>query len=168
MKVIFLNQNLSHTITIDNIAMHHNLCYRDAENEGITISDCDKKMLDDLKAIKTRGFREKVDYLLVKPVIWLKYKLGLGLPTSDLALELHKPITTKFKRRRVFVFNIDDHWSSDLIDKQNLAKQNKGYKYILTIIDIFSQFAYAIPLKSKSSKDITEAFTKLQTKKVME
>lgn len=53
-------------------------------------------MLDELDDVKTKGFREKVDYAIVKPIIWLKYKLGLGLPTSDLALELHKPIRTKF------------------------------------------------------------------------
>lgn len=146
---------------IDNIAMHHDICYRDADKGKDSRSVCDKKMLDELDDVKTKGFREKVDYAIVKPIIWLKYKLGLGLPTSDLALELHKPIRTKFNRRRVFVFNIDDIWSSDLIDKQNIAKQNKGYKYILTIIDVFSKFAYAIPLKSKSSKEVIDAFTKL-------
>lgn len=146
---------------IDKIAMHHDHNYRLADKGIMTRSDADKIMLHELDKVKTKGFREKVDYAIVKPIIWLKYKLGLGIPSIDLATELHKPIRTKFKRRRVFVFNIDDIWSSDLMDKQNLSKHNKGYKYILTIIDVFSKFAYAIPLKSKSSKEIMEAFTKL-------
>ena len=59
------------------------------------------------------------------------------------------------------VFNIDDIWSADLKDMQSISKQNKGFKYILTIIDIFSKYAYAVPLKSKSSSNIIEAFEKL-------
>lgn len=141
--------------------MKHDYNYKLADQGILTRHEADKIMLHDLNKVKTRGFREKLDYLLVKPIIWLKYKLGLGVPNLDLAKELHKPIKTKFKRRRVLVFNIDDIWSSDLMDKQDIAKHNKGYKYILTIIDIFSKYAYAIPLKTKSSREIMEAFTKL-------
>jgi len=92
---------------------------------------------------------------VVKPVIWTRYKLGLGV-SSQLA-ELHKPIRHNFKKRRVFVFNIDDIWSADLKDMQSLAKHNKHYKYISTVIDLFSKYAYSIPLKSKSSNDIINA-----------
>ena len=59
---------------IDEIAMKHDICYRDNENR----KDCDKEMLDRLNALRTRGIREKIDYGLVKPVIWLKYKLGIN------------------------------------------------------------------------------------------
>ena len=61
--------------------------------------------------MRTKGIREKLDYAVVKPVIWLKHKLGFGLEEAE---ELHRPIRHKFKRRRVFVFNIDDIWSADL------------------------------------------------------
>ena len=57
---------------IDEIAMKHDICYRDNDNR----KECDKKMLDNLSSIKTKGVREKIDYLLVKPVIWIKHKLG--------------------------------------------------------------------------------------------
>ena len=63
--------------------------------------------------------------------------------------ELHKPIIKKYERRRVMVYNIDDIWSRDLINKVNIANSNKGYKYILTVIDTFTKYAYAILLKSK-------------------
>ena len=117
-------------------------------------------MLDELNAVKTKSSREKLDCALVKPVIWLKYKLGFGI-SDQLAIELHKPIRTKFKKRRVIVYNINDIWSADLMDEQKVAHSNRGYKYILTVIDIFTQFAYAIPLKSKSSTDLIKAFKKL-------
>lgn len=119
-------------------------------------------MLDELNNTKTKGFREKLDYLLVKPVIWLKHKLGLGIEDGLLlAEELHKPIRHKFKRRRVFVFNIDDIWSADLKDMHQLAEQNKNYKYLLNVIDLFSKTVYSIPLKTKSSQEIIDSFEKL-------
>jgi len=93
--------------------------------------------------------RENIDYAVVKPVIWTKYKLGASLdrPRGE-AEELHKPIRHKFKRRRVFVFNIDDIWSADIRDMQPLSKQNKHYKYLLNVIDLFSKYAYSIPKSS--------------------
>lgn len=65
------------------------------------------------------------------------------------------------QRRRVFVFNVDDIWSADLKDMQLISKQNKHYKYILTVIDLFSKYAYAIPLKSKSADEMIDAFERL-------
>ena len=58
-------------------------------------------------------------------------------------------------------FNIDDIWSADLKDMQSLAKENDGYKYLLNDIDLFSKTAYSIPLKSKSSEVIIDAFERL-------
>lgn len=141
---------------IDEIAMKHDICYRDNDDRR----ECDKQMLERLNDVRTRGVREKIDYALVKPVIWLKYKLGLGLNTTE-ASELHAPIRRKFKRRRVFVYNIDDIWSADLKDMQLLAKKNKNYKYILTVIDLFSKYAYAVPLKSKAGPELVNAFQHL-------
>lgn len=144
---------------IDEIAMKHDICYRDADASNTkTRTDCDKEMLSNLSSVKTKGIREKIDYGIVKPVIWLKYKLGLGLEKAE---ELHAPIRRKFKRRRVFVFSIDDIWAADLKDMQQISKQNKHFKYILTVIDIFSKFAYAVPLKTKSSREVLEAFNNL-------
>jgi len=146
---------------IDEIAMKHDICYRDSNIEGgKTRRECDKEMLDRLAAMEAKNMREKVDYALVKPVIWMKYKLGLGMSEAE---ELHKPIRRKFTRRRVFVFNIDDIWSADLKDMQSISKQNKHYKYLLNVIDLFSRTAYSIPLKSKSSSEIINAFQSLFT-----
>ena len=77
---------------------------------------------------------------------------------QQLADELHKPIRRKFQTRKVIANNIDDIWSADLVFMDKLFKWNSGYKYILTVIDVFSKFAWAIPLKSKTGVSITDAF----------
>ena len=74
--------------------MHHDVCYKKADEGEKTRSDCDETMLDELNATKNLGFREKTYYAMVKPTIWTKYKLVVGV---EEATELHKPITIKFK-----------------------------------------------------------------------
>ena len=52
----------------------------------------------------------------------------------------------------------------DLVDLQKLAKYNKGYKYLLTVIDVLSKFAWVEPLKSKSATVMVEALQRLWTR----
>lgn len=87
------------------------------------------------------------------------------LMTQD-AYTLHKPIRTKFKRRKVLALGIGDLMQCDLVDMAKVAKYNNGVKYLLTAIDVFSKYAHAIPLKSKNSTSLLEGFKKLfkQTK----
>jgi len=108
---------------IDNIAIHHDVCYKNADELGNkTRHQCDKEILNELNEVETNGLREKLDYLLVKPLIWIKHKLGLGIIDNiQLAKELHKPITRKFKRRKVYVSNINKIWSADIMDKSKLS-----------------------------------------------
>jgi hypothetical protein len=138
--------------------MNHDKAYESADRGIGTRHDADKLMLDELKNLtnKDLNWNEYFAKKFTQGVIGLKYKLGFGL-----AEELHKPIRHKFKKRRVFVFNIDDIWSADLKDMQSVSKSNKHYRYLLTVIDLFSKYAYAIPLKSKSSAHIIEAFQSL-------
>ncbi|GFT12058.1 uncharacterized protein TNCV_726451 [Trichonephila clavipes] len=70
------------------------------------------------------------------------------------AYTLHKPVRHKFQRNRVFVSDIDRQFQADLVDMQYLAEFNKGYKYLLTCIDLFSKFAWAVPLKDKFGKSV--------------
>jgi transposase InsO family protein len=74
---------------------------------------------------------------------------------------LHKLIIRKFKRRKVVVHEIDEIWSADLVDMRHFAKHNKGFNYLLTVIDIFSKFAWAVPLKTKTGKEQIQSFQKL-------
>lgn len=77
----------------------------------------------------------------------------------QLVKELHAPARRNYPRRRVITHGYDDLWQADLVDMQPYAKVNKGFKYILTVIDVLSKYAWAIPLKSKSAKDVRAAFT---------
>ncbi|GFU98806.1 uncharacterized transposon-derived protein F54H12.3 [Trichonephila clavipes] len=70
------------------------------------------------------------------------------------AYTLHKPVRHKFQRNRVLVSDIDRQFQADLVDMQSLAEFNKGYKYLLTCIDLFSKFAWAVPLKDKFGKSV--------------
>jgi len=79
-------------------------------------------------------------------------------PFEDLAEELHKPIRRKFTRRQVNVFEVDEVWGSDLVEMQEWSRQNKGYRYMLNVIDVFSKYAWSIPLKDKMGETVTEAF----------
>jgi len=146
---------------VDEICMRHDSAYEKADKGIGTRHDADKTMLNELNELndKELNWNEFLAKYFTRGVIGVKYKLGLGF---DEAQELHKPIRHKFKRRRVFVFNIDDIWSADLKDMQSLAKENDGYKYLLNVIDLFSKTAYSIPLKSKSS-EVIDAFERLFT-----
>ena len=74
---------------------------------------------------------------------------------------LHKPARRRYKRSRVIVPGIDAQSRADLVDLQNLNRYNKGYKYLLTCIDIFSKYAWVLPLKSKQGQELVKAFQKI-------
>ena len=61
----------------------------------------------------------------------------------------------------MIVFNNDEIWSADLVDMQVFSFFNKGFKYILTVIDVFSKYAWAVPIKDKSAASVTKAFEKI-------
>ena len=65
----------------------------------------------------------------------------------QLADELQKPIITKFKKRKVYSSFRDDIWSVNLADMQLLSKFDKGFRFLLCVIDIFIKYAWVIPLK---------------------
>lgn len=74
---------------------------------------------------------------------------------------LHKPLRKNFPRNRVVAVGIDTNWQADLADLKKLARFNKNYKYLLTVVDVFSKYAWAIPIKSKKPDDVADAFRKI-------
>src|SRR5206468_8198398 len=82
-------------------------------------------------------------------------------PFDKLADELHKPVISKFQRRHVNALSIDDTWRADLVDMSEWEKQNKGYKYMLNVIDVFSKYSWSIPMKNKTGLATLEAFSKI-------
>ena len=70
---------------------------------------------------------------------------------------LHKPARKKYPRNRILAVGRDEIHQMDLVDVSNLSRYNDGYKYLLTWIDVFSKYAWVIPLKSKTAKELVEA-----------
>jgi hypothetical protein len=67
-------------------------------------------------------------------------------------------VRRKFPRRKVEVYGVDDIWGADLVDMQEWSRDNKGYKYMLNVIDVLSKYAWSVPLKDKKGDTVTEAF----------
>ncbi|GFV05404.1 putative uncharacterized transposon-derived protein F54H12.3 [Trichonephila clavipes] len=82
------------------------------------------------------------------------------LMTQD-TYTLHKPVRFKFQRRKTLSYGIGDLIQSDLVDMSKFSRQNKGIKFLLTSIDVFSKKAYVQALKNKSANVVLEAFQKL-------
>ena len=116
---------------VDNILMHHDICYRDNDTPAGK-HECGRKMLAESNALVPKGRREKVDRQLVR-----------------------------FDKRTVFAKQVDDIWTADLVDMSSFSRSNKGYKYILTVIDVFSKYGWIVPLKTKTGKEVAQAFRKL-------
>ena len=73
---------------------------------------------------------------------------------QQLAEELHKQIIRKLKKRRVcssFKFNI---WGADLADIQLISKFDKGIRFLLCVIDIYSKYTWVIPLKDQKGMNL--------------
>ena len=80
------------------------------------------------------------------------------MPNQQFPNELHKPIIRKFKKRKVyssFKYNI---WGVDLADMQLIRKYNKEIRYLLCAIDLFSKYAFVVPLKDKKGITIGNTF----------
>lgn len=77
------------------------------------------------------------------------------------AKELHRKVVRKFKKRRIVTKGIDDIWAADLLIMNQYSRQNKGYNYIFNVIDTFSKYLFAMPLKKKTGKEVAEAFLKI-------
>ena len=83
---------------VDVISMHHDICYRDNDTPAGK-RGCDRKMVAELHALVPKDRREKVDRQLVRNIIGLKNRMGLGIHwTNQLANELHKLVRRRFDK----------------------------------------------------------------------
>ena len=53
--------------------------------------------------------------------------------------------------------HIDEIWCSDLVEMQQFSKWNKGYRYLLMVLDVFSKYGWIVPLKDKKGETVAEA-----------
>lgn len=81
--------------------------------------------------------------------------------------EIHRYARKNYPRRKYVMYGIADTLQADLIEMQPYKNVNRGYRYILIVIDIFSKVAYADPLKDKTGIATTRAMNSI-IKKVYE
>ena len=88
-----------------------------------------------------------------------------SIPENEqLADELHKPIIRKLRKRKVYSAFKDNIWAADLADMQLISKSNKGFKFLLCVIDIYSKHAWVVPLKDKNGVSIVNAIQSILKK----
>ena len=105
---------------------------------------------------KVNGYQRSLAAMVYK--FFNKRTKGMSLNNEILAEELHKPIIKNFKRRKVYSSFKDNIWGADLADMSLISKFNKGIRYLLCVIDLFSRHAWVIPLKNKKGDSIVEGF----------
>ena len=77
---------------------------------------------------------------------------------GEQAYTLHRTARKRYVRNQTYVAGSDGQWQADLANMQAIARENKGARYLLTVIDVFSKFAWVSPVKSKDAASVTEAF----------
>ena len=142
---------------LDKIASRHDTCYSIGKNKN----ECDRIMVNEIDNIPYN--QRPWGTFGIKQIINTKQKLGLGnnFTMNDLSEELNKPVIHKFERKKTIVNYIDHIHSADLVDMKMYSKINKGYNYIFTNIDIFSKYAWAVPIKTKKIQDVKSCFQKI-------
>ena len=154
------NTNFIYKNKLDKACFQHNMAYGKTKDLAKRIQS-DKVLRD--KAFKIasdpkyddnqRGLASMVD----------KKSSGSGFvnePNYQLANELHKPIIRQFKKGKVYSSFRGNIWGVNLADMQSLSEYNKGNKYFLCAIDLFSKYAWVIPIKDKKWISIVNAFQK--------
>ena len=86
---------------------------------------------------------------------------GVNKPNYQFSEELHKPIIKKIKKRKCYSSFRDNIWGADT---QSLSKYNKRIKYLLCAIDLFSKYAWVVPLKEKRGITTVNVFQKVISK----
>ena len=152
---------------LDKACFQHDMAYGDFKDlKRRTASD---KILRDkafniAKNPKYHGYQRGLASMVYK--CFDKKSTGSGVANNEikqnlqLAEELHKPIIRKFKKRKVYSGFKDNIWGADLADMQLISKFNKGFRFLLCVIDIFSKYAWVVPLIDRKGLTISNAFQK--------
>ncbi len=75
----------------------------------------------------------------------------------EIASELHAPARRNYIRRHVSIRGFKDLFQADLVEMIPYEKDNSGYRYMLTVIDVFSKYAWARPVLKKDARNVTNA-----------
>ena len=75
---------------------------------------------------------------------------------KNLIYSLHKPVRVRYTRNPTVANSIDHQWAADLADMKNLSRYNRGVKYLLTVVDVLSKYAWVVPMKNKTGAEQME------------
>lgn len=75
--------------------------------------------------------------------------------------EIHSYARKNFLRRKYTMYGIADTLQADLIEMQPYKRENRGHRYILIVIDVFTKMAYAEPLMDKTGPAVTRAMDRI-------
>ena len=161
------NTDLIYKNEPDTACFQHDMAYGKSK-DLIKRTQLDKLLEDKVFKIannpKYDGYQRGLASMVYK--FFDKKSKGSGIVTNEpnyqLTNELHKPVIRKFKKRKVYSSYRDNIWGVDLTDMQSLSKYNKGIKYLLCGIDLFSKCAWVVPTKDKKGTSIVNAFKKIQ------
>ena len=148
---------------LDKACFQHDSAYAD-HKDLINRTEVDKVLRDKVYDLasnpKYDGYQRGLASMVYK--FFDKKSMGSGIASSSiLADELHKPIVRNFNKRKVYSQFKDNIWGVDLADMQSFSRKNKGIKYLLCAIDLYSKYGFVIPLKDKKAISIVNAFDKI-------
>ena len=153
---------------LDKVGFVHDAAYSDSKDltkRTVANKILKNKVFDIAKNPKYDGYRRGLASMVYK--FFDKKSKGSGrkrvntkiTPQNEqLAEELHKPIIRKFKKIKVYSTFKDNIWGVDLADMQLLSKYSNGIRFLLCVIDIFSKYAWVVPLKDQKGISIVKAF----------
>ena len=160
---------------LDKACFHHNMAYGNVKVIATrTASDnvLRDKAFNIAKTPKYNGYQRGIASMVykffdIKSTLLIDKSAsgnGVNIPlefNEQLAKELRKPIIRKFREKKVYSGFKDNICGADLADMQLIRKFNKGFRFLLCAIDIFSKYARAVALKDKKGVSIVDAFQKL-------
>ena len=149
---------------LDKACFQHDSAYAD-HKDLINRTKADKVLEDKAYNIASNpeydGYQRGLASMVYK--FFDKKFMGSGIKQDSsliLADELHEPVIKKFNKRKVYSQFKDNISGVDLADMQSLSKKNKCIKYLLCAIDLFSKYAFVVPLKDKKGISVTNGFDK--------
>ena len=153
----------------DKTYFQHDMAYGDFKNLAKRTA-CDKLLRDKAfniaKNPKYNGNQRGLASMVYK-FFDKKPASGSGVADNEmkqnlqLAEVLHKTIIKNFKKRTVYSGVKDNTWGADLADIQLISKFNTGFRFVLCVINIFSKYAWVVPLKDKKGVTIVSTFQKI-------
>ena len=154
---------------LDKACFQHDSAYAD-HKDLINRTEADKVLRDKVCDIASNPEYDSYQRGLASMVykFFDKKSMGSGIKKDTtksssliLADELHKPVIKKFNKRKVYSQFKDNIWGVDLANMQSLSKKDKGTKYVLCAIDLYSKYAFVVPLKDKKGISVTNGFNKI-------